>query len=220
MLLTVFFTGRAGCGRDFGRRAVAEWDCPPGHGALFILLIVPEDDKRGEPCAGEYDGGGLGCSVPGVERTTLRGVWYLNRNQKLCAYYPADREMEELVFTPVPCNTGRGIDSMPAERDLALLQHTPSRTFFLSTFRCGNYMEDRSRRWRRLHAILRRWLQAETFYVLERMQMAVKYYAVGWRKHAERWKASHRLKRRRNLERRITRSWMALFTPVPDLGGF
>ena len=52
---------------------------------LFILLIVTvetagDDKKRGEPCAGEYDGGGLrmqrqgGAAEPGVERTALRGV--------------------------------------------------------------------------------------------------------------------------------------------------
>ncbi|MFR2746152.1 MAG: hypothetical protein ACLTBB_04435 [Roseburia hominis] len=51
---------------------------------LFILLIVTvdggDDKKRGKPCAGEYDGGGLrmqrqgGAAEPGVERTALRGV--------------------------------------------------------------------------------------------------------------------------------------------------
>lgn len=52
---------------------------------LFILLIRDsgdggDDKKRGKPCAGEYDGGGLrmqrqgGAAEPGVERTALRGV--------------------------------------------------------------------------------------------------------------------------------------------------
>ena len=57
----------------------------PGHGAPFYSAYRDsgdggDDKKRGKPCAGEYDGGGLrmqrqgGAAEPGVERTALRGV--------------------------------------------------------------------------------------------------------------------------------------------------
>ena len=57
--------------------------------------------RSGEPCAGEYDGVVLGCSVKGerpsrvLNERLCAAYEYLNRNPKaVCAYYLADREME------------------------------------------------------------------------------------------------------------------------------
>ena len=81
-----FLPAGTGCGRE--TLADARWQSGivrPGHGAPFYSAYRDsgdggDDKKRGKPCAGEYDGGGLrmqrqgGAAEPGVERTALRGV--------------------------------------------------------------------------------------------------------------------------------------------------